>query len=94
MVKRSLWTCVHARVYQEARVAKPYIACDKGHALQGIQKAVSYTRAVRGDALEYKVCQQCPDFECAACYEPGCPGYPLPPEERGWLHLLPRPEIP
>jgi len=71
--KRTLYECTHARVKGES------IYCSKGYPLylQPGNGHLDISRLARGQRLAFKVCQNCPDFDCI--------GPPIPPEERGWL---------
>jgi len=71
--KRTLYECSHARVKGEC------IYCLKGYSLylRSGNGHVDIGRLAKGQRLAFKVCQNCPDFDCI--------GPPVPPEERGWL---------
>ena len=70
--KRTLYECSHARVNGTL------IRCNRGHRLlpRTEDGSANIRRLARGDPLEFKVCQGCPDFDSM--------GPPVPPEERGW----------
>ena len=70
---RNLYQCSHARVMHDD------IYCDAGHKLRG-NKSTGYMNVrelAKGNPLEPKVCQQCPDYKVL--------GAPVPVSERGWL---------
>ena len=71
--KRTLYECAHARVNGES------IRCCKGYPLnlRPGNGHLDINRLARGQRLAFKVCQNCPDYDCL--------GPPVPPEERGWL---------
>ena len=69
MSKRSLYQCYNAHVQGDK------IVCIKGHKL-GKDGVISSLCLVRGDALEYTICQKCPDYNSM--------GEALTKEERGW----------
>jgi len=66
---RSLYQCLNARV----RIDEIY--CAKGHSLGNIP-TINIRQLERGDRLEYKVCQDCPDYDHM--------GDKIPDSERGW----------
>jgi hypothetical protein len=71
-VKRSLYQCFNARV----KVDKIY--CAKGWPLS-IRKdgTVDLIRLIRGEPLEFAICQGCVDFDSM--------GDPVAAKDRGWL---------
>jgi len=76
-MKRTLYDCAHARVKGGS------IYCRKGYPLKPRpgnpgNGHVDIGRLARGKRLAFKVCQNCPDFDCM--------GPPLSPNERGWLN--------
>jgi len=72
MAVRSLYQCFNARVLGER------IHCVKGHILATAKDGTTpVVRLARGQPLELKICQGCPDYDEM--------GGPVPPEERGWV---------
>lgn len=72
--KRSLYQCANAKVLGDK------IYCDKGHSFipnLSFRDTISINLLARGKPLEYKVCQDCPDYVEL--------GPPIPKEERGWV---------
>jgi len=71
--KRTLYECAHARVKGEC------IYCAKGYPFyfRSGNGHIDIERLASGKRLAFRVCQNCPDFDCM--------GPPVPPEERGWL---------
>jgi hypothetical protein len=74
--KRSLYCCLHAKVLDDR------IRCAVGHPLNKARKdgTINILTLVRGEPLELAVCQKCNDYDEM--------GGPLPPDDRGWAHLL------
>ena len=68
-MKKSLYQCFNARVNYET------IYCFEGHDL----REINTRQLMRGDPLELKVCQDCPDYDCM--------GPPVAKGERGWNNL-------
>ena len=71
--KRTLYECSHARV------SGNHIHCQKGHQLlpRTEDGNIDVKRLARGNPLAFRVCQNCPDYDCM--------GPPVPVAERGWL---------
>ena len=71
--KRTLYECSYARVKGK------YINCSKGYVLSLVSGNghIDVRRLAKGEALMFRVCQKCTDFDRM--------GPPVPPEERGWL---------
>jgi hypothetical protein len=70
---RSLYQCGNARCQGKL------IACSEGHPLSPRKDGTIDTiRLVRGEPLEFKICQECADYDHM--------GDPVPKEERGWLN--------
>ena len=75
VIKRSLYQCRNARVFNDR------IYCSEGHKLGNIRGGkISISRLVRGDALEFNVCQGCKDYEKI--------GLPVLKGDRGWSSCL------
>lgn len=65
--KRSLYEC------SQARVMNSMIYCAAGHSLNA---PIGMRQLVRGEPLQLRACQDCPDFEGI--------GEPVPAKDRGW----------
>lgn len=82
--KRSLYDCLQAKVKGDR------IHCAKGHCLSKameksllvIPGSLAIKRLIRGNPLEFEVCQDCPDFD-------QMDGGKVGPQDRGWVHMLP-----
>jgi hypothetical protein len=71
VMTRTLYECSHAKVYGIR------IQCECGHKLGGSDDgALPSRKLARGDALECRSCQKCPDFDLN--------GLPVPKKARGW----------
>lgn len=68
--KRSLHQCAHAKVYGDE------IRCEKGHKLT-TRPPLRTLRLERGEPLEFKVCQDCPEYDEM--------GGPVAAKDRGWF---------
>ena len=71
--KRSLYQCFSAKVSDD-------IYCAKGHSFANNKDTISINRLVRGEPLEYEVCQNCTDFDEM--------GGPVLREDRGWIDII------
>lgn len=72
MNKRSLYQCLNAKVLGDQ------VYCSKIHRLASvIGGKINIERLIRGEPLEFMICQDCPDYIEM--------GPPIPKGERGWM---------